>query len=92
MPLASAVTVLASTTSIALVTQRFERRGVSITNNTAGTLYVLVGSTAATTLLWTAPITAGSHWETPSFYGGEKINGIWTAASTAAGAQVTEYL
>lgn len=86
------ITTNDSSTAVAtLLALKVGRRGASITNTDANTLYVSVGSTTVGSTVHTAPITNGSLYETPSWYQGEAIYGMW-ATDGVGGASVTEWL
>ena len=92
MPLATTTTFDSTSAGAQLfVSQRIERRGVSITNTDANALYVIIGSTTVSSTSHTAAIPTSGLYETPVWYNGEKIAGIW-AANGAGYAHVTEWL
>lgn len=75
--------VAASASSGALLAANTNRLGGSIVNDTtSATLYIKLGSTAATTASggYTAMLLPGAYYEVPSGYTGA-IQGIWTAAT-----------
>jgi len=75
-------------TSSTLITNTFgSRNTVTITNEGAGTLYLLVGTIpdateTASTTNYTVPIPSGAYWESPAGTVG-KYYGIFGSAGTA---------
>lgn len=65
-------------------------RGVSIRNTDANRLYVLIGDGVVSSTNHTVAMETGDYFETPSFYAGEVITGIWTGDGSGA-ALVTEF-
>jgi hypothetical protein len=77
---AASVTILASNTS---------RLGATVYNDSSATLYLLLGSTAASTTNYTCKIVASGYYEVPFGYTGQ-LTGIWASDPGDGAARVTE--
>lgn len=73
------------TSLLALNTSRY---GATITNDTDKTLYLALGTVAASTSSYTAQVPAGGYYEVPFGFCGA-IRGIWAAGPTG-NAVITE--
>lgn len=88
--MANTITSVAVTdSSVTLASSNALRRGVSITNIGANTIYVAVAATA-TEALYTAPVVAGSYYEVPFDEDGP-ISAV-CASGLSSTALVTVYL
>jgi hypothetical protein len=76
----------ASTTILA---SNANRRGATVTNDSSATLYLLLGSTAASTTNYTARIVQYGYYEVPFGYTGQ-LTGIWASDPNDGAARVTE--
>jgi len=89
--LASATTitsVAASASNVTLLSSNNNRLGATVWNDsTTATLYVSLGTGAASTSSYTAQLFPSGYYEVPYGYTGQ-INGIWTAA--VGNARITE--
>lgn len=65
-----------------------ERHGFTVFNDTEADLYLVLGSSAASTTSFTVKMAAGSYYEGPWGYDGP-VRGIWSAAGAGA-ARITE--
>jgi hypothetical protein len=77
---AASVTILASNSS---------RIGATVTNDSSANLYLLLGSTTASTTNYTVILTRYSYYEVPFGYTGQ-LTGIWASDPGDGAARVTE--
>jgi hypothetical protein len=77
---AASVTILASNTS---------RIGATVYNDSSAVLYLLLGSTSASTTNYTVRIANGGYYEVPFGYTGQ-LTGIWASDPGDGAARVTE--
>jgi sensor c-di-GMP phosphodiesterase-like protein len=73
-------TVAAVTASTVLLAAKTTRRGATIFNDSAATLYVNFGATADATDNYVVPLDSKAYYEVPFAYTGV-ISGIWSAAN-----------
>jgi hypothetical protein len=64
------------------------RKGATVYNDSTSTLYLALGTTAATTTDFTSKLFQDDYYEVPAGYTGQ-IRGIWSADSTGS-ARITE--
>jgi len=81
--------VAASATSVAIAAADPERVGLSIYNNSTTTLYVGLGTVAASLSDFTVAVPVGGFYEVPTGWAGFAVQGIW-AGSPTGNAQITE--
>jgi hypothetical protein len=77
---AASVTILASNTA---------RLGATVYNDSSATLYLILGSTAASTTNYTCKIVSSGYYEVPFGYTGQ-LTGIWASDPGDGAARVTE--
>jgi hypothetical protein len=88
-PASATVTAVASTTSsVTLIAENTNRRGLSIFNDSTAVLYVKHGSSAATASDYTVKLVAGAFYELPHPIYTGALTGRWAAANGYA--MVTE--
>lgn len=75
-------TTFTATTSTTIQSANDNRKGMMITNEGAGDLYILLGTGTASTTNYSAKITPNSYWELPFKFTGD-IKGIFASAGTA---------
>lgn len=85
---AGAVSSFTSTSSAVLQAANANRLGLSIFNEGAGTLYVVLGATIASSTNYSVQIVPGAYYELPYLYTGE-IRAIFSAAGTARVQELT---
>lgn len=86
------VTATASSTSVNLLLGlKIGRLGASIYNDDANAMHVIVGSTTVSSTAKSVTIGSSEFYETPWFYRGEAIVGIWDGNGSGY-AHVTEHL
>jgi len=90
-PISGSPLALQSNFSDGVVDQDFGLafQGMVIFNDSAANLYVLLGTSAATTTVFTVRIPPGGTWETPFGWGGH-VHGIWDADTANGAARVTQ--
>ena len=87
---ATVVTAInASASNVQLMAANSSRIGFAIYNNGSTTLYVRLGTTAATTSLFTVAIPVGGLYEAPTGWATLAVQGIW-AGSPTGNAMITE--
>lgn len=86
--MATSTTKTDSVASVVTLAPAGNQLGVSIRNSDANALYVLIGDGTVASTLHTVAIAQDGYWETPWFYRGQVITGIW-AADGAGSAFVT---
>lgn len=86
--LATQTSVSGSASSVTLLAANSSRRGCSVANDSAATLYLRCSSSAASTASYTVKLVTDAYWESPFNYTGA-ITGIWASATGAA--RITEY-
>ena len=84
-------TVDVSVVNVTILAANESRLGATIYNSSTANLYLLLGTSAASTDIYTVILVPGAYYETPYNYIGQ-INGIWDAASTTGAAQCTELI
>lgn len=75
--------------SVTIVSSDPARCGVSIWNDSASILYLLVGGGTASATECSVKVPADGYWESPYGYGGT-ITGVWSA-DAAGQARITSY-
>lgn len=73
-----------STTSIVTLVPDGDGSGASIRNSDAYPLYVLIGNGTVSADLHTAAIAQNCIYETPPFYRGDAITGVWAGDGNGA--------
>ena len=87
----ASTTSIASSTSAQTIVPQGEKGGASIRNTDANALYLLIGpGSTVSAINHTVALSSGDYFETPAFYNGEAITGIWAADGSGA-ALVTEF-
>ncbi len=87
-PSGGAVTsVAAAAVSTVLLAANAARLGATIFNESAATLYLLLGAGTASTTVYTVQVPAQGYYEIPYQFAGQ-LTGIWTSAT--GNARVTE--
>jgi hypothetical protein len=76
--MASSTATASVATIVTLVTQG-HKRGFTIRNSDANALYVLIGPGTVSASLHTVAIAQDGYYESPAFYNGEAVTGIWAA-------------
>lgn len=71
--------VAAAITSGVILAANSNRKGATIWNESTANLFIEFGATAST-IAFTAKLTAGGYYEVPFYYTGV-ISGIWAAAN-----------
>jgi hypothetical protein len=87
-PTANPATVAASATSVTLLTANTARAGATVTNNSSATLYLSLGTSAASSTNFTfvlGPLVGklAAYYELPFGYAGA-VTGIWDTAAGSA--------
>ncbi len=85
---ASAVVIFTSVTSLALMAANAARKGLVLTQEGPGTLYLLFGAGTASPTNYSARIPAGGYYEVPARFNGV-ITGIFGSAGTARVQELT---
>ena len=75
-----------------LLAPKSGRRGASIRNTDANILYVVLDGSAASTTNHTVALSTGDYYETPHFYRGGEIRGIWAGNGSGAALIFTDIL
>lgn len=78
-----------SASSVTILASNANRLGATISNDSSAALYLLLGSTSASTTNYSARITQYGYYEVPFGYTGQ-INGIWASDPNDGAARVTE--
>jgi hypothetical protein len=81
--------VASSATSVQIAPVNGRRKGITVYNDSTSSLYLKLGTGAASTTSFTVLMATNTYYEVPYLYGGV-INGIWAAANGFA--RVTEFL
>ena len=80
--------VAQSTASVVVAIENTTRLGCTIHNDTAATMYLILGKEAAASTNFTVAMSSQAYYEVPYGYTGE-IRGLWSGSGTGA-ARVTE--
>jgi hypothetical protein len=72
--------VTAATTDTSLLTASGGRKGFTLWNNSTASLYLVLGTRAASTTTATFKVDPNGYYESPFGYGGA-VRGIWDAAN-----------
>jgi gentisate 1,2-dioxygenase len=80
----STPTSVDSSTAPQVLVAQGDKPGATIRNTDANTLYVLIGTGTVSATNHTVALASGDYFETPSFYNGEIITGVWAADGSGA--------
>lgn len=80
--------VAAAAADTSILASNANRKGATIYNDSTAVMYLLVGSGAASTTVYTAQLVGGAYYEVPFGYTGQ-IRGYWATAT--GNARITEF-